>query len=330
MTFDDAPHEVNETFDLPIEALIIDTSQCMSGPPTPEHVNQMVLSLATMGQLQNVLVVWRGHAYELVVGYTRALAIQTCGDDIGIKTIRAMQIAPRDVDRARAAENFARRNRTTFEMAHYFSNLYEGRDRIASPIPQIAVITGKSEQYIRGLLRLFSELPPHIKTAWARDHDQRFTFHRLTELVQLKQKGDEGALNARFEEILALRSKKRRTSAAEKCLDESLRGCGLARPPSGIGVSLLTREESAKRCERRLSRRQLERIDARLAAAGAERLTRAQLDGDTFHRFVRAVLGKVPRSEAWSIIDRVAGLASDGQELERVDGEELELSENLQ
>jgi hypothetical protein len=56
--FEDAPHGVNETFELPIEALVLDLSRCLGARPAAPEVHQMAVSLGTMGQLQNVLVVW--------------------------------------------------------------------------------------------------------------------------------------------------------------------------------------------------------------------------------------------------------------------------------
>jgi len=317
MTHEPPPHEVNEVFDLPIEALIIDPRRNMRGLPTDEAVHQMALSLGAMGQLQNVLVVWRGQAYELVVGYTRAIAIHAYGEKIGLRTIRAMRIAAGEENAARLAENFVRQNPSTFETAKFFSELCADRGQ-AITLRHVAVIVGKSEQYVRGLLRLFRELPPDIKTAWENDRDQRFTFHKLNDLVRLKQAGDEAGLNARLHEILAVPPKRRGTvpklgyRTGEESLAKALESCGLVQHPNGtVALRPRLREENQKRRTRRLSRRQLETMEARLAAIAPDRLTQFSVGGDMFHRFVRALLGKAPRAEAWSIVDHI--LAGDGE-----------------
>src|SRR5262245_51861238 len=117
------PHDFYVTFDLPIRDLIIDPSRNMRPPPTDAKVREMIASMCAVGQLQNVLVVWRGQAYELVVGYTRALAIAAYGERVEMTTIRAMRIAAEHEDAARAAENFVRDNPTTYETAKFFSEM---------------------------------------------------------------------------------------------------------------------------------------------------------------------------------------------------------------
>jgi hypothetical protein len=329
MTYEPPPHEVNEVFDLPIEGLIIDVSKNMRRPPTDEEIYEMAISLGAVGQMQNVIVVWRGHAYELVVGYTRAIAIHGYGEKIGIKTIRAMRIAASDEDDARAAENFVRKNPSTYETAKYFSDRYAGRRGSATPIPHLAVIVGKSEDYVRGLLRLFRELPPNIKAAWEADRDQLFTFHKLADLVRLKQSGDEAGMNARLQEIFATHPKRRRGVAskpgyktAEQHLSEALQGCGLVRQPNGmLAPNPYLRDRNKKRRAQRMSRRQLENMKTRLASVSPDRLTRFTVGGDAFHRFVLALLGEAPRSDAWSVIYQLVGDEGAETNADRADGD---------
>jgi hypothetical protein len=174
-----APHQVYETFDLPIKALLIDQERNMRAPPSDDQLRQMVVSMMQVKQLQNVIVTWHGFAYELVVGYTRALALAKFGEEFGITTIRAMRIPIEHEDAARAAENFVRHNPTTFETAKFFSELSAGRAPYKPmPLKQIAYTVGKSEDYVRGLLRLYREVPDNVRAAWRDDHEQRLTFHK--------------------------------------------------------------------------------------------------------------------------------------------------------
>ncbi len=307
-------HDLHAVFDLPIDDLIIDVSQSVRGRPADDEVIRMARSLGALGQLQNVLVIWRGHAYELVTGYARAFAIRELGDRIGLRTIRAMSIAVEEVELARLSENFIRRTPGTFELAKFLA----GFAASGTSIPNLSVYLGKSEEYVRGLLRLFRELPPNVKAAWEADRDQRLTFERLNDLVRLKQAGDIAGLNARLEKILATPSKRRgaaanmRFGSPERCLADALKGCGLVQQENGALAlaSARNEEKNEKRRSRRMSRRQLEKMEARLGSITSDRLTQFTVGADTFHRFVCAVLGKAPRSDAWSIVERLISEAA--------------------
>src|SRR5262249_47885866 len=147
----------------------------------------------------------------------------------------------------------------TFETAKFFSVLSDGRPPLKPmPLNHIAMSVGKSEDYVRGLLRLYREVPDSVRTAWQNDREQRLTFHKLTDLVRLKHLGDEAGVNALLHKIMSTPSRRRGAvpklpyKTAEQCLAESYEACGLVKGPNGTLIpNLSLGHEKEEKIERR-------------------------------------------------------------------------------
>jgi hypothetical protein len=167
---------------------------------------------------------------------------------------------------------------------------------------------GKSEEYVRSLVRIYKLLPPNIKAEWAADRDHRFTYNRLTDLVRLSEKGDQVGMYRLLRKILADPARKRRDApklpfkTGQEHLIDLITGRGL------------DDEKKRKRHARRMSRGQMEKMEARLGSIPMERLTQSSVSADVFRRFLSALLGKVDRSEAWSIVDDLAREIEKGEQ----------------
>jgi ParB/RepB/Spo0J family partition protein len=302
-----------ETFELPIEALVIPQTN-MRGIEPDAELRELALSIAAQGQLQPVLVMWSPRGYELVAGFRRAIAISTYGEELSLMTVRATRIRPEEADAARLVENFVRKNPTTFEFAEYFLQLHrgsEGRDKMS--VPQIAAVVGKSTDYVRSLIRFARDLPPDIKAAWAKDRDQRFTFRALNDLVRISRQGDESGVRERFARILRVRTKleaERSYKTADECLQEAIAGTGLEEPvesPEDVAVS-------ASRRIRAMTRPEVQRLQEQLGRIGRNRLAAHDVSADLVFDLLQAIAGNLARGRAIEIVTDIVVATTDRAE----------------
>jgi hypothetical protein len=141
-----APHAPYEVFDLSITDLIIDESKNMRAGDDgneDEEIARLGLSIASVGQLQNVIVVWTDRGYELVAGFRRARAISLFSERIGVRSIRAIRLPEELAASARLVENFVRKNPSTYAIAKYFYELHNGTRGEPLSVPHIALFVGK-------------------------------------------------------------------------------------------------------------------------------------------------------------------------------------------
>lgn len=315
-----APHCLYETFELPIEALVVPETN-MRANETDLEIRELALSIAAQGQLQPVIVIWNMGDYELVAGYRRALAIRTHGAELSLFAVRATRIRPEEADTARLVENFVRKNPTTFEFAEYFLQLHRGSGgRSKMSVPQIAAVVGKSTDYVRSLIRFARDLPSDIKVAWAKDRDQRFTFRALNDLVRLSREGDEAGVRDRFARVLRLRRQpenKTQFKTAEECLEEAISGTKLEE--SSSAPEDLTPPRSRR--VRAMSRPEIQHLEARLAKVGRERLAYHEVSADLVFDLLRAIAGNEARGRAIEIVTDIVLATTESTEDEKIESD---------
>lgn len=297
MISDDGPHPLYETFNLPLDALIIPNTNMRRGDPAQDNLLELALSIKER-QLQPVLVTWQNGIYELGVGFRRARAMTLFRRDLGFETIRATRIRPEEVDIARLVENFVRKDPTTYETAEYFVQLQTGEGgRTILSMQQIAAAVGKSIEYVRALTRFFRELPTEVRAAWAADQDKRFTFRALNDLVRLKHEGDDSGVARRLEQILKLKPRKPAAlgyKPAEECLRETI---------ASLADNEEEKEEARKpRLPRVMPGAEIRRLEEQLSRIGRERLAQHDLDASVLLDLLQAIAGKAPGARATEIV----------------------------
>ena len=278
MSTNDTPHPIGHTFHLPLDELVIDVGENMREVHDP-GLRELAESMSPsgVGQLQPILVVWRDGAFHVAAGFRRALAMRMYQKQLGFTEILARRIRIEDADVARLVENLERENPSTFETCRYLFELREGVRGPGFRVADLAAATGKSVRHIDNLIRFYRVMPERLRTIWAADTEQRFTFAVLRELAIAAQANDGKAI----EEIL------RRTT-------------GPAKP----GGSERTASPPASRpgVVRRLGYASTAKLQRRLEAAGMERL-RGDDRAELVYDLLRAINGEVEPKRADAIVD---------------------------
>lgn len=125
----------------------------------PEHIAELAESIASVGQLQPILVRPVNSRYEIIYGHCRYLAHKRLGRETIICTVR--DLSDLDTSLMRATENIARKDISPVEEAFVYQKLI---DVLGLTIDDIGAKMGKSPGVVRRRLDLL-KMPPQLRNA---------------------------------------------------------------------------------------------------------------------------------------------------------------------
>jgi hypothetical protein len=203
--------------------------------------------------------------------------MRTYQKQLGFMEILARRIRLEDAEVARLVENLERENPSTFDTCKYLFELREGLKGPGMRVADLAAATGKSVRHIDNLIRFYRVMPERLRTVWAADTEQRFTFAVLRELAIAAQANNGKAI----EEVLRRAVGPAKAGGTERTTNP---------PASRPGVV------------RRLGYASTAKLQRRLEAAGMERL-RADDRAELVYDLLRAINGEVEPKRADAIVD---------------------------
>lgn len=189
MTVVPAAHPISENVQaayptqvIPLKLLKVDTSfnsrVGMNSQEEKRKIAELAASLDQNGQLQPVLVrPVKGGNYFLIAGFRRTAALKLLGKETINASIVPEKMPDTEAKILNCAENFHRKDLTTFEKAQAFANLEVLGIKRAEMDARLGLDMARST--VGNYVRVFTKLDPSIKKMWA-DPD-----HKLQPILTL-------------------------------------------------------------------------------------------------------------------------------------------------
>lgn len=191
----DCPAKIGQTLQLDLDHPWVPKEQDTGANYRHENddpeIAELAESINALGLLQPILVYWTGERFAVAAGFRRITAMRAYRKRYKFTKVDCKVIPPEMADLARLAENYDRKNPTTFETCRYVYELHVGKRGRRRSLAELADAVGCSSKHVGNLVRFYRSAPEEVRQAWAADRDKVFSFRALNEASKRARAGED-------------------------------------------------------------------------------------------------------------------------------------------